>query len=196
MEFEEDYLKKIINRIVVGNFSPYKDGNITDTDKYIQQIIDEINKTTSLKASAEAESYGSGFASYTHISISFKDKSDTKIFNEGDGITVEETNGLILYICRLAPYATFAPGNWSSTFDNDRQIDGTYRTIILKEIGVIPEGIWQKEIKAVLNCLNTHQIKVLTQDDLNKPLNFQASIPTMLSDPPFRIFDCFFYWKE
>jgi hypothetical protein len=195
MEFKEEYLKRLIQLEVAGDFPPYNSGNMNHTDDYIQQIILKLKAIPELIVTTEAESYGSGFASYSHISISKKDKSDTIIQIEGN-FAKEDTRGLLLYICRLAPYAVYAPGEWGYSFEDGRPVDGTYCTMETKKIGTLPEGDWAVEIQKITSCLDEFQITILNKDQLIQPLSFEATIPTMLSDPPYKVLDCFFYWEE
>jgi hypothetical protein len=196
MEFTESYLRRIINLEVAGDFAPYNSGDRKNTDEYIQKIIVRLQSIPEFIITTEAESYGSGFASFTHISISKKDKSDTIIHKQAEEIVREETKGLLLYICRLAPYAVFATSEWSYSFEHGRASGGTYQTMLTKKIDQLPEGGWIGLIEKIRTCLNEFKITILTKEELARQLPFQASIPTMLSDAPYKLFDCFFYWEE
>ena len=195
MKFNKDYLTELVQGKTKGDFPPFSTGNWEKSDGYLEQVMGRLKDIKSIHVEADFKHYGSGFSSYVPLYLSKRDKSDLQISQNGD-LRIEETNGLILYLCRMAPFSVYAKGTWNKTFKNDKWQSGVSHYIEPKDIGTKPKVDWDSELTVIQNILNQYGISFLTKEELDKKLEFELSIPTILSDPPFRVFDCLFYWED
>ncbi len=195
MDFTKEYLTDIVKGKAKGDFSPFSSGQWEEVDVYLKRVVGRLKDIRSLTLKAEFDHYGSGFSSYVHLYVSKRDKSDVKITLNGK-LRTEETNGLMIYLCRLAPYAVFAEGYWSTTYNQEEWDSGSSHYIESSEVGTLPNSDWQTQLIEIKNRLNEASITVLTKEELDRKLDFDIQIPTILSDPPYQVFDCFFHWTD
>ena len=195
MNFNQKYLTDLVKGKTKGDFHPFSSGKWKKSDQYLKQVIGRLNDIKTVQIEADFDHYGSGFSSYVHLYLSKKDKSDVSITQNGS-LRMEETNGLMIYLCRLAPFSVYAKGTWHKTFNNDKWHSGGSHYIEPEDIGSLPNTSWNLELIDIKNILNQYGITSLTREELDKKLEFEIKIPTILSDPPFRVFDCFFYWED
>ena len=139
LNFDRKLLTDLVEGKVRGAVVPFDSGDPDKTEEYIRLVVGQIQKIWTLKVDAEFGHYGSGYASYVHLYISKRDGSGTKVENN-DGRITEGTKGLMLYLCRLAPYAVYAPGYWSKTFEDGRQVAGYSHYIEPAQVEEIPDG--------------------------------------------------------
>jgi hypothetical protein len=110
-------------------------------------------------------------------------------------LTTYTTNGVLLYLCRNAPYAAYGKGEWSKTFEGDKFRNGSIP--YMNDIGSLPSKDWEQRIIEISYILNMYGIEILTVAELNVKLDFDIKIPTAFSSPgSYRVFDCFFYWED
>lgn len=102
----------------------------------------------------------------------------------------------MLYLCRLAPYAVYAVGRWSTTYENGREVGGAGHFIEPEAVGSLPSGDWQFEVQQVKDILHEYGYISLTSQEVDIPLDFPIQVQTILADPPYRVFDCLFYWED
>lgn len=180
--FDKEFLTSIVN------------GDVADDMPSISSIVGRLKDIRTIMLEADFDHYGSGTCSYVPVYISKRDKLDIKISNNGN-LTTYTTNGLVLYLCRHAPYATYGKGEWSKTFEGE---ECRNRSVpFIQEIGSLPSTDWEQRIIEISNILNTFKIAILTKEELDVKLDFEIKIPTEFSKPrSYRIFDCFFYWTD
>ncbi|MCB0503351.1 MAG: hypothetical protein KDD32_11760 [Bacteroidetes bacterium] len=195
MKFEKEYLTDLVKGKTKGDFPPFSSGKWKKSDDYLKQIVGRLKDIQSIQVEADFNHYGSGFSSYVHLYLSKRDKSDTQISNIGE-LRTEETNGLVIYLCRMAPFSIYAEGTWYKTFNKDKWHSSGSHFIKPEDIGTLPIVDWYTELNEIKNTLNQYGIILLTREELDKKLEFEIKIPTILSDPPFKVFDCLFYWED
>ena len=103
MIHSEDFLRKLANEKVTGDFYPFDTGDLDKVEDYIRQIVDRLKNNHKINVEPDFNYYGSGFASYINIRISKRDNSDSTISTDKNRIT-KYTKGLLLYISNLAPF--------------------------------------------------------------------------------------------
>ena len=193
-KFDKEFLLDIIASKPRGDFFPYSSGNLKEVESYLKQIVDRLVNIPILKVKSDFNHYGSGFSSYVPINLSKRDESDMTIINKGEYKT-EIVEGLMLYLCRLAPFAVYAKGNWSTTFLGDKWQSASSHFIYAGQIGTIPDSNWHYELRTIKGILNEYGITILTREELDNPLDFDVMIRT-IEDPPYTVFDCLFYWED
>lgn len=191
----EEFLRELCKGKVVGDFYPFDTQHLAEVNSYIRKIVGRLSNISGIKVEADFASYGSGFASYVNVKISKKDRSDTKITNQGSKKT-EWISGLALYICRLSPFWYFGENEWTISFENDKWTGGSGSFLRPESIESYDKRFWEKEVGQIKNILSEFRYNLLTKQELEKELWFDAEIPTILANPPFQVFDCFFYWED
>lgn len=195
MTFSPSFLSTLAQGKTQGNFPPFSTGNWEDTEVYLKQVVGRIRDIHTIVIEADFNHYGTGFSSHIPLELSKKDKNDVSISING-AFRTEETQGLILYLCRLAPYAVYGAGTWSVTYKNE-EWDSEFRHFLEPSIiDSLPETDWQHELRQIQDILHQYGIRILSKVEIAQKLDFELHIPTVLSDPPYTVFDCFFYWAD
>lgn len=195
MIYTEEFLKDICKEKVVGDFYPFDTNNLDEVNSYIRKIVGRLRNISGIKVEADFDSYGSGFASYINVKISKKDRSDTKIITEGLKKT-EWIKGITIYICSLAPFWYFGGNEWTISFEKEKWIGGSGSFLRPESIDSYDKVFWEKEVEQIKHILGEFRYNLLTKQELEKELWFNVDIPTVLVDPPYQVFDCFFYWED
>jgi hypothetical protein len=60
----------------------------------------------------------------------------------------------------------------------------------------INRAVWQRDIQLIEVVLQEFRYSLLTSTELIQPAPTDISIPTVLADKPYNVFDCFFYWQD
>ncbi|MDJ0365269.1 hypothetical protein QMK33_08895 [Hymenobacter sp. H14-R3] len=195
MPFCEDYLRSIVANKVVGDFPPFTSGSITKTDNYIRKVLARLSSSATLLFEADFSSYGSGFASYVEVRVSKKDRSDTVTLAKYQRVTYE-TTGLLLYISRLTPYWFYGGSDWGKTYEQGQLTGGGHRFLDSDSQDTINQALWQPDRQHVEAVLQEFRYGLLTPEELQQPAPAGIFVPTVLSDGPYTVFDCFFYWQD
>jgi hypothetical protein len=195
MPFSEQYLRNVVEGKVQGDFYPFTTGSWDRTEDYLKRLVGRLRDIPSIDVNAIFNHYGSGTASYVHLYIARRDKSGTNQMLRGESLP-DHTTGVMLYLCRIAPVAVYAAGNWTSTHQNGKWQIVYSHYITPDAVGSLPAGNWKEEMRQINAILNEYGYGFLTRAEVDVPLSFRIKIPTILTDPPYRIFDCFFYWED
>ena len=195
MPFSNAYLRSIVRNEVVGDFPPFTLGSITKTENYIRKLLARLAACSTLLVEADFASYGSGFASYIEVKIAKRDGSDRTTLAQGQRVTYEH-NGLILYISRLTPYWFYGGSEWSKTYEEGRYVSGGAMFLTPDSPARIDNALWQHDSQLIEALLQEFRYSLLTPTELRQPAPAGISIPTVLADKPYSVFDCFFYWQD
>lgn len=195
MIFEKEYLTDLVKGKTKGDFPPFSSGKWERSDEYLKRIVEKLKGIESIQVEADFDHYGCGFSSYVHLYLSKRDKSDCQITHDEE-LRTEKTNGLMMYLCRMAPFSVYAEGVWHKTFNKDKWHSGSSHFIDPGNIGSLPNLNWKTELIEIKNILNQYKITLLTREELDKKIEFEINIHTILSDPPYKVFDCLFYWVD
>ena len=180
--FDKHYLTNLVQGISTENVPDHS------------TVIGRLKSINSIVLEADFNHYGSGTSSYIPVYISKRDKSDVHVSKEGN-LTTYKTTGLILYLCRYAPYAIYGKGDWSKTFEGNTERNGHLSYI--EDVGSLPSNNWTQTILELTNILNIYSIGLLTREELNVKLDFKIQIPTVFTRPSaYTVYDCFFYWED
>jgi hypothetical protein len=87
-------------------------------------------------------------------------------------------------------------GVWSISYEDGKEIGSSGHYIEPEAIGSLPKGDWQYELQQVKDVLHSYGYVVLTSQEVDIPLDFAVQVPAILADPPYRVFDCLFYWED
>lgn len=189
MKKDELTLTSIVHQTYVGEFYPYNEEqkNEKEIDSYINNLVGSLSSITNLKVEADFNNYGSGYASYVPIFLYKKDGSSTEFVRSHKII-----NGILLYVCRHAPVAAYGRSQVTRQAN-----EGSFEFLTPRLIGTLPTGEWEDIENGIKKHLNYYQFEILSKEDLEEPLNFNISIPTVINeDNSYKIFDCFFFWED
>ncbi|WP_040952045.1 hypothetical protein [Gorillibacterium massiliense] len=188
MLYTEEELKMIVEQKLVFNFYPYDNSPMKELeiDHYIKRVVGSLGSVNNLKVEVDFDSFGSGYASFVNIFCYKKDGSSTEILNG-----IQTIEGLLLYISRHAPVATFGRSKVTR-----HSHGGSFEFLSTNTIGRLPNGDWDQIEHSIRNILNDYGYILLTRDYLEQPIEFEISIPTIINENGYRIFDCFFFWED
>lgn len=190
--FTEEYLRNLASDKVQGDFTPFNTNDIGKVRHYIKVMLGRLSDNHNLNVEADYKSYGSGFASYINIKISKKDKSDMTIVKEKNG-TYEQIDGLYIYVSLLSPYWYFGKGYWWK----NRLTGGSGDSFLQPEdINLFNKILWSRQVEEITNLFDEFRYRLLTEKEVEKQLWFNMNIKTVLNDPPYTVFDCFFHWED
>ena len=195
MAFDEAFLKRLAKEKVIGDFPPFDTGNINKVEKYIRKITHRLKDNHQIIIEPDFEYYGSGFASYINVQISKKDKSDTKTTQENNKLT-HWTKGILVYISNLTPYWYYGASEWTISKDNGNYIGGSSGFLRPENIDKVDTEIWSAEIEKIKTVFNQFKYRLLTKEELEKQVDFDVSVRTILADKPYEVFDFFFHWED
>lgn len=186
--YSNEQLIRIIETKPVGNFYPYNtdEYDYDAVDEYISKVVGSLASIRSIEFEADFESYGSGYASYVDV---FCWKRDGSSSEQRDGVFW--IDGIRIYICRLAPVAVMGVGQITK-----HDTGGSSDYIEPRFVNELPSSDWEDEIYQIKNILESNFLTILDREYVNQPLDFEAKIPTILADKPYKIFDALFYWED
>ncbi|MEY7974214.1 hypothetical protein AB8O38_19665 [Saccharomonospora xinjiangensis] len=164
-------------------------GSKDDIEGLLRRVVADIDRCRSVVVEkAEFDMYGSGYASYADVFLSWRDGSGR--VTKGKGF---ETRGFAIALCRLAPVAALFGDVMISRSANG----SAYRYMpTLELIADNPVPGWEKPCWEVTRVLGRHGITVLNPAILQRPIDPAVTVETNLADPPFTVFDAWFHWMD
>ena len=144
----------------------------------------EHRSTGLLEIDAGFDHYGSGYASYVHLSCQKPNGRSRARRDNADWI-----DGVAIYLSRLTPFAIYG--------SEHRTISAatSSRTFLdLNRLYILPPGDWQNEITAIRRTLESLGFSFPPRDELAELLPFEADIPTILDD--VHVYGAVFYWED
>lgn len=182
----EDRLRSIARGAIVGDWPPYDAGDEQAVERFLRRVVDELRRCRALEVEADFDAYGSGYASYVDVFLTPRGGRST-VHRDG----MDWTDGLHLYLCRLAPIAAYGPGQ------RTRHARGGSRTFLRSDrLFETPPGDWSEQVHALETVLARHTLEFVRKAKLNALLPFDLDIRTALERPPFRYFDALFHWED
>ncbi|GAB5525460.1 MAG: hypothetical protein Roseis2KO_33320 [Roseivirga sp.] len=195
MTFAESYLRDLVDGFAVSDVYPYSTRNNRKIEEFLSQLVGRLSDITSISIEADFNHYGSGYASYVPLNISKRDKSDVIQEHHSQGVSLT-THGLMMNLSRVAPVAVYGGGHWTKAYTNGQETGGSSHFLEPEMLESLPSGAWEYELNSIRVILAEYGINIPQKEELARSLNFEIDIPTLLGDPPFRVFDCFFYWMD
>lgn len=186
--FQEADLARLIRCEPVGGplpFDPADDGSIL---RFYEPLVLAIEREHGLRSRGEWNHFGSGYASFIEVWFYPADgRTRLRAFNVGD----ERHAGLVVLLSRLSCYFALAEGekSWSTnggsgSLPNFEGVDSITHPKLLPFVA------------PVTSTLTAAGLRRLSRGELAAFLPAEVSVPTILSDPPFRQFDALFYWED
>jgi hypothetical protein len=174
VEISNELLEKLIARKSVGG-----------SKSAIKNVLHDLEQSKQITVESD-DSYGSGYASYLDVFCFKKDGSSSRV--TGLSTTIE---GIALYLCKLAPVAVM--GAMTKTKSKNA---GSSSFLRPDDLNKLPAGDWHSVVVEIKHKLEKQNIVLLEPKILKQVMPFEAKIPTILGDAPYKIFDAFFYWED
>ncbi len=195
IEFTEEYLRNLAADRVQGDFTPFNKNDIAKVKRYVKGMLGQLSDNKRINVVADFGSYGSGFASYINVKISKKDKSDT-LTQQKANRTEETTTGLLVYVSLLAPYWYFGGVEWFSSYKDKQHEGGSMPFLTPNDIKKYNPALWSVEIEQITRLFEEFRYTLLSQKEVEQPLDFKVNIKTNLGEEPYTVFDCLFHWED
>jgi hypothetical protein len=183
-----DNLRRLIAEECIGDREPWKGGSRAKIDRHLRATARCIRRKADLDLHTEFDDYGSGYASYVEIIGWPSDGSETRSPAPGS----VEYSGIQVWLSRLAPIAAYGFGRLYR-HDNGGGGQGFLTADGLYDL---PQPRWKQVEEGVQACLRKYGFHLLPADLANRELGFAGRIPTILTDPPYCVFDAVFYWED
>ncbi|EIE99879.1 hypothetical protein SacglDRAFT_03011 [Saccharomonospora glauca K62] len=164
-------------------------GGGDDVEKFLRWVVADLGRCSSVVVEhAEFGMYGSGYASYVDVFLSWRDGSGRVM--EGERT---EIRGFALALCRLAPVAALF-GDVGISRSANGSSSRYLPTLELVRDNPVPG--WEKACREVTGVLDRHGITVLDSTVLHTPVDPTISVETNLAAPPYTVFDAWFHWMD
>lgn len=186
MRLSETELRKLIAAQPAGEDWPFAGGTEAEIEGHLKRIVAQLGRSALLEVEAEFGHYGSGYASYVHVFVYKKNRGSTR--RRGD---VDWIDGVAVYLCRLAPVAVYGAEQ------RTRGATGSsFEFLCAERLYEPPPGNWDQEVGEIEQKLRSFGLELPSKAELGTTLPFDARIPTILAEPPYRVFDALFYWED
>jgi hypothetical protein len=197
MEYSEEYLRRLCNNEIVGDFPPF---NKTNSRKrkvisHIKTLVGRLKEDHHLLIDADFENYGSGYASYVYIKISKRDKSSVITTIQGSNKT-DRLKGLLIYVSKLSPHWYYGGMEWIDRYHNNTYTGGYNAFLRPDSIDGLDLTQWRDPLIKIQKIMTEFSYSLLDRQSLERSLWFDVIVPTILSESPHTVFDCFFHWED
>lgn len=195
--FSNEQLQTLIAGKIIGDAYPYDTNDEKEIVAHINRLFHRINRIPNVVCEAEWNHFGSGYASF--IEFFCYEKEDCVIVDEHHGIQEIETKGLIVDISRLAPVAIMGEDMRYKKvhLETNNLISGAYGSIIDRPDSLRINERFQNTRAELEKALKEFNYELLEAAELNRPLAFQTSIPTIYRNArQYLVIDAIFYWED
>lgn len=186
-----------INCEYIGKDFPYVDNDLDQIELFINTIIEKIKAHTGLIIDDYTNT--EGFSSFMEYKVHRLGAQQTEDLGKEE---LEKYTGLAIYVSKTFPAYTISNCEWEvrfkkKTFWKKRHYISSIATPMEPEdAGKNLTINLAKEIELIKSVFYENKITFLSAAELNQPLNFDIDIPTILNTPPYKVFDCLFYWED
>jgi hypothetical protein len=146
MLFSDAFLSSLVEFNILGDFLPFTNGDILQVEKYVAQLVTKLQEHPHLLVSRQEV-----YSSFIEVKVSKTDKSDTQFTQQETTIT-ENTTGLCLYFCTLAPYWFYGACDWSTNWIGcvgGSSLGGSSNFLAPESLAKVDRNLWNTEIEAI-----------------------------------------------
>jgi hypothetical protein len=179
-------IRRMINSESVGDIWPYAGGTKLEIESHIKSVVATLKRIRGLAWEANFNHYGSGYASY--VDAFARRRDDHGVQRQNDVLKIM---GLRLYISRVAPISCMGRAEVT-----DLGAGGGFNFLEPNDLDTLPDDSWFDYVRAIRQALVDSGYEIFAPGLAQRPLPFQAKIPTILSDSPHRFFDAAFFWED
>ena len=193
--FTDEQLRNLIAGKMIGDSYPYDTNDDNEVEAHIRRLFYRLNRIPGIICEAEWDHFGSGYASFVEF-FCYREKD--KHHTENKWTREEKTDGLLLYISRLAPVAIMGEDTRYKTFriETGDEIGGAYGSLTSPSQLRISQKFLPISQK-ITEVLTEFGYELLREEMVNMPLPFQAKIPTIYSEPrDYVLMHAIFYWED
>ena len=166
---------------------PWGEGNERAVDDFFRRLLAEAERVGRLRVEAEFRHYGSGYASYVDV-FAYPADDSTRIESAVD----HHYKGLVVLLSRLSPY--YCMGYGEKGWKADRS--GFSYLPSFNMLRDLDDPRLDGAVQAFRDVLSSNGMRELTKADMAGLLPADVRVPTILADPPFRVFDAIFHWED
>ncbi len=178
---------KLLNNDICCDIPPWNSGVETLIEDFLRKLIRDIELSTDTKSFAEFDHYGSGGSSYVDVWFYRKTEEFKRSNNK------QHYNGLFILMSRQANYYVVGESERTWTVNESTS---SFELPSLKAVDHFKHDCVQKLSNNIEPILNSLGLIRLNKEELSKPLDPDLIVPTILSDPPFALFDAIFNWED
>ena len=192
--FTNEQLQAMIRREKVSEQYPYSEQDDEVLIDYLKPLLAEM-KRAKIRYTMESSHFGSGYASYIQL---FCYTDDFVTVTVEDGEREEDRRGLFVLVSRLAPVIAIVNDAWQYVrFDEAGEETGGGGTMVdhPKDLDIEPR--FESLSNELVRLFMKYHFTVVQKDDVDKPLPFDAHIPTLSrSKGSYLVWDAVFYWED
>jgi hypothetical protein len=181
-----EILERVIADEPIGEVEPYKNGSEDLIHRHILDAVQLLGQCENIQIEMVDDHIASGFGSFVNIFCYKKDGSSSRV--ESDRTIID---GINVYLCTLAPVAVMG-----ATSKHHSKNAYSYGRLIPEKLNTLPGQDWIDFATEIRTILKRQKYNILETHEMTKPIPLEASILTILTDPPFQIFDAFFHWMD
>ncbi|MFP7493888.1 hypothetical protein SFC66_08895 [Terribacillus saccharophilus] len=190
-------LQNVISGQAVGDSFPYNTNDETEIEAHIRRLYHYINHMPHIVCEAEWNHFGSGYSSY--VEFYCYSRKDVTVVQQKDNHRVEEREGIIIAVCRLAPVAIMGAD------DRYRMIHSVTNEEVGRGYGSLldgPDRLYvgeelQNTAEKLKAALQIFGFELMDAKSMGAPLPFQTIIPTIYRKPgEYLYMDALFYWED
>lgn len=182
--FEHPEVKRLHEAVPTRGPNPWASDDRSAVDAHLRTAVGLVAAQLGLQHRTEFDSYGSGYASFVDAWF----HRPTPEFQTGPGNSYA---GLVVLLCSESPHFVLGEGEKSW---HDRGSSSYLPDFDFIDQFTVPAV--EALVPAVERILVDFGMIRLSKNDLAAALPADIEIPTILSDPPFRLFDAMFYWED
>lgn len=192
--FTIEQLKAMIRQEIISEQYPYSTQDEQELKNYLKAILAELERAN-IRCNVERDHFGSGYASY--IKWFVYEESSIQVEEDRFRRNVE-TQGLHVLISRLAPVVVMGNGEEFRSYLRTTGAElGSGQSILSRPGELNIDPTLQKLANQVERLFMKYQFTILRKEDLDKPLPFDADIPTLWCDKgEYLVWDAVFYWED
>lgn len=184
----EEEIDQLLSQRCISAAHPWGTDDERKIDSFYRSVCEEISRSTRTLSKIEWNHYGSGYASFIDAWF-YRPKPEFALKAlAGDK---EAYAGVVVLLSRLSPFFVLMEGEkrW-----NDRSASSYMPSLELVDEFTRPAVKLLAE--QLRESLEQQGLRRLQRRDLSSPLRADATVPTILSEAPYTVFDALFHWED
>lgn len=192
--FTNEQLHAMIRREKISEQYPYSEQDDDVLVDYLKPLLADMSRAK-IRYTMESNHFGCGYASYIQL-VCYTD--DFVTTTEEDGERKEDRRGLFVLVSRLAPVVAIVNNAWQYVrFDETGEETGGGGTMVDHPDDLVIEPRFQPLANELVRLFMKYHFTVVQKEDVDKPLPFDAHIPTLSrSKGHYLVWDAVFYWED
>lgn len=184
MILTEAQIEELLAQRSITDEWPWSTNDEATIDEHIKNIVAKVRLEVGLLDKSEYGHYGSGYSSFV----------DCWLYCEDDIFQFASGNhywGLVVLFSRLSKY--YVIGEGQKTW---HEKGGSSYMPAYEFVDQVRHPATLSIVDDVCAVLNSQGLVRLSAEKLSGVLPDRIQVPTILDDPPWRVFDAIFYWED